>query len=239
MIGFHFSCCLHSKKKSRNLHHTHVCNESRGQHWHLMWFQNCRSRPPRSMLLGRQYFFPAWNKNRYKPGTSGCCKGETVCNMVHYLGLIKIHTPRVLVNIMVGLFPMLTRKKKHHKSLLNWSSDKISDPFVQTVVVQMVQIKASWAFNFVPSKSWSFAPQHCHPALQILSSHQITYTTVEVSTGGAVKIRFQWETIGTFHSKQYANKNWPFCTNFLEGFTTGLNSFQLFISENISPIYKK
>lgn len=62
---------------------------------------------------------------------------------------------------------------------------------------------------------------------------------MDVFVCGTAKINFHWETIVTFHSKQYTNKNQPFCTNFPEDFLTGLNSFWLFISENNYPLYKK
>lgn len=117
MTSFHSVCCLHSKKKSRNLHHTHVCNESKGQHRHLMWFQNCRSSPPRSILLDKQYFLLHGIKPDTNRGLLSWYKGEMGYHMVHYLGLIKIHPPRVLTHFQIIFpthLPMYRRGKGYH-----------------------------------------------------------------------------------------------------------------------------
>lgn len=169
--SFHFSCYLYNKKKSRNLHCTHVCNVSRGQLWHLMWFQNCRSSPSRPLLLGRKYLFPAWNKTRCKHGTCGCCKEETMYHIVHYLGLINIHSPGILTNLQMGLPHLDWKNEKHDKSLLKWSSHNISDLFPHTPVVWMVQKKGKLSIQLCAFQSWNLAPPHYDPALAIVCSY--------------------------------------------------------------------
>lgn len=76
------------------------------------------------------------------------------------------------------VFSIMTGKMKLHQSLLKCSSHKISNPFLQTPEIWMVQIKLS--VQFCTFQFWNFAPPCCHPALTIVWSRLFNYTTVMV-----------------------------------------------------------